>query len=120
MAVMISTSTLILSLSATPYLALTAYDIYLHKNDRVVPKIEKILHTILFIFLPTFILFSILGYSLIAAAFATIALPIMIADELLYHQHLDKHEKIVHVLAGLSLFAFVTTWLAYGDHPWMT
>jgi len=105
-----------LLLLSVPYLGFTSYDLWMHKHDRHVPQIEKILHAITVPCILTFLYFSIFDLTsanstTIASIALLITLPCMIADEVIYHKHLHKKEKTVHRLAGVSLITYIAYWL---------
>ena len=105
------TINLYLLLLAIPYLSFTSYDLWMHKHDRNVPQIEKILHGITIPSILVFLVFSIMSNTMIASIGLVIAFPCMLADELFYHKHLHIKEKKIHMLAGLSLIIYILAWL---------
>lgn len=108
------TANILLITSALPYLGFTGYDLWMHKHDRPVPKREHFLHAIILPLVILFLICASLGLNVYATIVVTIAFPCMIADELIYHQDLHAKEKLIHLLAGLSLMAFIVVWV------WMT
>jgi hypothetical protein len=92
-------------------LSFTAYDLWMHKNDREVPRTEQIFHAIILPCVLIFISSAIAGYKIIAMIALALCLPCMIVDELIYHQHLHIKERRIHGLAGLSFISFVAYWI---------
>ncbi len=101
----------LLLILSIPYLSFTAYDLWMHKHDRQVPKVEKIFHAIILPCVFAFLFCAITSFTTIAIVALTLALPCMIVDEVVYHKRLHKKERRIHSLAGLSFISFVAYWI---------
>ncbi len=98
-------------LVAMPYTAIAAYDFWLHKSDRDVPKIERWLHAIILMSVGLFIVFAAASKDLLAAISLAVLIPAAVADEFGYHRHLRLHERRIHIVGGVSLLALIGVWL---------
>lgn len=101
----------LLLMSLTPYLAVMAYDIWLHANHRKVPPKEQRVHHISVALLSVFVITSVIGLNRIAAIVFICTIPVMLYDEVMFHKMLSKHERAVHSIAGLCLLGFIAVWI---------
>jgi len=96
---------------ALPYLGLAAYDLWMHNHERLVPKLERILHNVILPLIIAFIVLACFGFNQYAKVVMLICFPCMLIDEVVYHKDLHIKEKRVHQQAGLSLIVFTGYWL---------
>ena len=102
---------LVLSLALTPYIGFIAVDAWMHEKARRVPKTEQWLHGGIALAIGAFFVAAFLGANWIAGVLLVLTLPLMAVDEIGFHGHLSKRERLVHLAEGLSLIIFVTVWL---------
>lgn len=102
---------LVLSLALAPYLGFVAVDVWMHEKARRVPRVEQWLHGGIIVAIGTFIILAFLGADIAAGILLLLSLPLMAVDEIGFHAHLSRREKLVHLAEGLSLIVFITVWL---------
>jgi len=102
---------LVLSIALAPYIGFVAVDAWMHEKARRVPKTEQWLHGGIVLALGAFFVAAFLGANWIAGVLLVLTLPLMAVDEIGFHGHLSKRERLVHLAEGLSLIMFVTVWL---------
>jgi hypothetical protein len=102
---------LVLSIALTPYLGFIAIDAWMHEKARCVPRIEQCLHGGIALAVGTFFVLAFLGANIAAGVLLLLSLPLMAVDEIGFHGHLSKRDRLVHLAEGLSLILFVTVWL---------
>jgi len=102
---------LALCVALAPYLGFVAIDAWMHEKARRVPVVEQWLHAAILLTLGSFFVAAFVGADAIAATALVLSLPLMAADELGYHGHLSRRERLVHLAEGLSLVLFVGVWL---------
>lgn len=100
-----------LALAFAPYLALAAYDGWLHEKARVVPRVEKVLHAGLFFSLAAFVILVARARTSAALAVLAVFLVFLVIDELGYHATLARTERRIHWTADAFLAGFVAFWL---------
>ena len=110
----------ILIASLLPYLALSAYDGWLHEKARRVPRPEQLLHGTLLVSA------IVLIYGIFNAR-APLAVPALIvfaiaacADEFGFHGQLERRERRLHHVAYACFAGFVAVaaWLGALRWPW--
>lgn len=110
--------TLLLVLSLLPYLALAAWDGWLHEKARRVPRVEQALHGLLFMSAACIIFGVFSGRSLLAlVAIAVFALAAA-ADELGFHGPLEQRERRLHHVAYASFAGFLGVAFWIGALQW--
>jgi hypothetical protein len=97
--------------AALPYIAIAGYDFWLHETDRVVPRLEGLLHATVITGVVSFLGLATLGKNLAAAVVLGIMLVAAVFDELGYHGNLDAHEKRLHWFGGAALSFCIGVWL---------
>ena len=102
---------LALSLAVAPYLGFVAVDAWMHEKARRVPTVEQCLHIAIVVALGAFFIAAFVGANTYAMALLALSLPLMAADELGFHAHLSRRERLVHLAEGLSLIVFISVWL---------
>ena len=102
---------LVLSLALTPFLGFIAVDAWMHEKSRRVPRIEQWLHGAIAVSLCAFFVLAFLGTYTAAVILLLLSLPLMAVDEIGFHGHLSRRERLVHLAEGLSLIVFITVWL---------
>ena len=102
---------LVLSVALAPYLGFIAIDAWMHEKARRVPTVEQWLHGGIALAIGSFFLMAFLGADTIAGILLVLSLPLMAADEIGFHGHLSRRERLVHLAEGLSLIIFVFVWL---------
>lgn len=102
---------LVLSLAVAPYLGFVAIDAWMHEKARCVPTVEQWLHVAIVVALGAFFVAAFVGANTYAMALLVLSLPLMAADELGYHAHLSRRERLVHLAEALSLIIFISVWL---------
>lgn len=102
---------LVLSVALAPYLGFVAIDAWMHEKARRVPMVEQCLHAGIALGVGAFFVAAFLGADTLAGILLLLSLPLMAADEIGFHGHLSKRERLVHLAEGLSLIAFVLVWL---------
>lgn len=102
---------LALSLALTPYLGFVAIDAWMHEKARRVPRFEQWLHAGIALAIGAFFVAVFLGANILAGILLLVSLPLMATDELGFHGHLSRRERLVHLAEGLSLVLFVLVWL---------
>lgn len=100
----------ILALVMTPYIAISAYDAFLHPRRRV-SMAEGALHGVSALSVLTFLVTSFFGYFIPAAIALAIAIPVIAADELIFHRDLGGHESLVHAGAHVSFIFYIGFWV---------
>jgi len=110
---------LLLVLSLLPYLALAAYDGWLHEKARRVPRFEQALHGLLFVSAASIIIGVFTGRSLLAMIAMGVFAVAAAADELGFHGPLDRRERRLHHVAYASFAGFlgVAFWLGAVQWP---
>ncbi len=103
--------TFVLMTALLPYLSFLAVDTWYHEKKRVVPPIEKGMHAAIIIGLVIFFYCAFQQYTLYAYIALAPTLICMAVDEVVYHQHLKKNEKLLHLGAGISLALFLGFWI---------
>lgn len=101
----------VLSVALAPYIGFVVVDAWMHEKARRVPRTEQWLHAGIAVFIGAFFLAAFRDANLIAGALLVLTLPMMAVDEIGFHGHLSKRERLVHLAEGLSLIVFVTVWL---------
>jgi len=102
---------LVLSIALAPYLGFVAIDAWMHEKARRVPRVEQWLHAAIALAIGTFFVLAFSGADIAAGILLLLSLPLMAVDEIGFHGHLSKRERLVHLAEGLSLIAFITVWL---------
>ena len=102
---------LVLSLALAPYLGLVAVDAWMHEKARRVPAVEQWLHAGIALTIGAFFIAAFLGANVLAGILLLLSLPLMATDEIGFHGHLSRRERLVHLAEGLSLMVFVSVWL---------
>lgn len=102
---------IVLSIALAPYLGLVAFDAWMHEKARRVPTLEQWLHGGIALAIGTFFVLAFVGADFAAAILLLVSLPLMAADEIGFHGHLSRRERLVHLAEGLALVLFVTVWL---------
>jgi hypothetical protein len=102
---------LLLSVALAPYLGFIAIDAWMHENARRVPTVEQWLHGGIALAIGSFFLAAFLGANTLAGILLALSLPLMAVDEVGFHGHLSRRERLVHLAEGLSLVIFVLVWL---------
>jgi hypothetical protein len=104
--------------SLLPYLALSAYDGWLHEKARKVPRAEQALHATLFVSAaalifgvftarPWFALVGLVGFA-----------PAACADEFGFHGMLERRERRLHHVAYACFAGFVAVAAGLGALRW--
>ena len=91
--------------SFSPYLALAAYDGWLHEKARRVPFAEQIFHAIAALSLPMLLWGLYAGRTRFAAVALAVFACAACVDELRFHKPLDRHERRLHFCA-YAFFGF--------------
>ncbi len=104
--------------SLLPYLALAAYDGWLHTRARVVPFTERCLHAVMALSFTglAWALFS--GSERAAVPSLAVFVIALIADELGFHAVLEQRERRLHHLAYACFAGFVIAAWAMGALRW--
>ena len=102
---------LVLSIALAPYLGFVAIDAWMHEKARRVPRVEQWLHAGIALAIGTFFVLAFSGADIAAGILLVLSLPLMAVDEIGFHGHLSKRERLVHLAEGLSLIVFITVWL---------
>src|SRR5688572_27685530 len=111
-------SKLILAAAFAPYLALAAYDGWLHEKARRVPKLEQALHATIFVAVVALLTALFRGPAWLAwPALALFALA-GAADEFGFHAPLERRERRLHHAAYACFAGFVGVALATGALGW--
>ncbi len=99
--------------SLLPYLALSAYDGWLHEKARRVPRVEQVLHAALALSAAAFIYGLFFDRAWLAVSALAVFVPAACADELGFHGMLEARERRLHHVAYASFAAFVgvAAWL---------
>lgn len=99
--------------SLLPYLALSAYDGWLHEKARRVPRIEQLLHAALALSAAALIFGLFAGRAWLALPALAVFVPAACADELGFHGMLESRERRLHHVAYASFagFVLVAAWL---------
>ena len=99
--------------SLLPYLALSAWDGWLHEKARRVPRVEQWLHALLFVSAGALIFGAFTVRPLVALAGLAVFAPAALADELGFHGGLDSRERRLHHVAYACFAGFVAmaAWL---------
>ena len=103
----------ILFASLLPYLALSAYDGWLHEKARRVPRMEQVLHATLALSAATLIYALFFDRPWLAVPALAVFVPAACADEFGFHGLLEQRERRLHHVAYASFAAFVlvASWL---------
>ena len=104
----------ILFASLVPYLALSAYDGWLHEKARRVPRIEQALHALLALSAIALIYGVFSGRAWLAWPGLAVFVPAALADELGWHGALERRERRLHHVAYASFAGFVAVAFALG------
>jgi hypothetical protein len=102
---------LVLSIALAPYLGFVAVDAWMHEKIRRVPKVEQWLHAGTALAIGAYFVAAFLDAEIFAGILLLLALPLMAVDEIGFHGHLSRRERLVHLAEGLSLIVFVLVWL---------
>lgn len=103
----------VLFASLVPYLALSAWDGWLHEKARRVPRIEQALHALLAMSAAALVFGAFTGRPLVAVIGLAVFAPAAIADEAGFHGQLEHRERRLHHVAYACFAAFVgvAAWL---------
>jgi hypothetical protein len=104
----------ILAASLVPYLALSAYDGWLHEKARRVPRVEQALHGVLFVSAVALIYGLFSGRAWLAWPGLAVFVPAALADELGWHGPLERRERRLHHVAYASFAGFVAVAFVLG------
>jgi hypothetical protein len=104
--------------SLLPYLALSAYDGWLHEKARRVPRAEQALHATLFVSAAALIIGAFTARPGIALAGLAAFVPAACADEFGFHGMLERRERRLHHLAYACFAGFVAVAVALGALRW--
>jgi hypothetical protein len=104
--------------SLVPYLALSAYDGWLHEKARRVPRVEQGLHAILAVSAATFIFSLFTGRAPFALPALAVFAVAACADEFGFHGALAYRERRLHHVAYASFAAFVAVAVGVGALRW--
>ena len=102
---------IVLSIALAPYLGFIAIDAWMHEKARRVPRVEQWLHVGIAAAIGAFFVLAFLDLNIAAGALLVLSLPLMAVDEIGFHGHLSRRERLVHLAEGISLIVFVTVWL---------
>ena len=98
-------------LAAIPYLAIAAYDFWLHETDRKVPRLESLFHGFVAIGVTLFLGFATFRLHVPAAVALAALLIAALVDELKFHGELDPREKRLHYCGGAALAFCMGVWV---------
>ena len=106
--------------SLVPYLALSAYDGWLHEKARRVPRVEQLLHAALALSAIAIIAGLFTHRAWLAVPALAVFAPAAIADEWGFHGPLERRERRLHHVAYASFagFLLVAAWLGALRWPW--
>jgi hypothetical protein len=104
----------ILAASLVPYLALSAYDGWLHEKARRVPRFEQVLHGLLAISATALVFGLFTARPWLAWPGLAVFVPAALADELGWHGALEHRERRLHHVAYASFAGFVAVAYALG------
>ena len=104
----------ILLASLVPYLALSAYDGWLHEKARRVPRAEQVLHALLALSAIALIFGLFSGRAWLAWPGLAVYVPAAIADEAAFHGMLERRERKLHHVAYACFAGFVAVAFALG------
>lgn len=109
----ISSQKLILLISFLPYLALAAYDGWLHEKARRVPMPEQCFHAMLAISLAVLVWSLFSGNTAFSIPSLCVFAIAALIDELVFHKPLDAFERRLHHIAYacFGFFIAVAFWL---------
>jgi len=102
---------LVLSIALAPYLGFVAIDAWMHEKARRVPRAEQWLHGGIAFTIGAFFVLVFSGADIAAGILLLLSLPMMVVDEIGFHGHLSRRERLVHLAEGLSLLVFIGVWL---------
>jgi hypothetical protein len=102
---------LVLYAALVPYLGFVAVDAWMHEKARRVPRAEQWLHGGIVVTLGSFFVLAFSGANIAAGILLVLSLPMMAVDEIGFHGHLSRRERLVHLAEALSLILFVSVWL---------
>jgi hypothetical protein len=108
----------ILFASLVPYLALSAYDGWLHERARRVPLKEQVLHALLALSAIALITGLFTARPWLAWPGLAVFVPAAIADEAGFHGMLERRERRLHHVAYACFAAFVGVAAWLGALPW--
>jgi hypothetical protein len=99
--------------SLLPYLALSAYDGWLHEKARRVPRAEQALHAALALSAAGFIYGLFYERAWLALWALAVFVPAACIDEFGFHGLLESRERRLHhvAYASFAVFAGVAAWL---------
>ena len=93
--------------SLVPYLALSAYDGWLHEKARRVPRFEQVLHALLALSAIAIIFGIFTGRPWLSLPGLAVFAPAAIADEAGFHGPLERRERRLHHVAYASFAGFL-------------
>ena len=100
----------ILLLAAAPYICALLVDGALHDKARRVPRREQYLHGLLAVNIIVFLGAAFAMRVWLGVAALALLLPLIAADELIYHRGLARLEHAVHVFSWAALGLFASIW----------
>lgn len=102
---------ILLGSALTPYVALAGVDAWMHERERVVPRIEQLLHYTAAIAFVGFCIAAFRDSMRVALPLLAVFAAATAWDELAFHRHLDRRERRVHVASFVALALFLAVWL---------
>lgn len=100
--------------SFTPYLAIAAYDGWLHEKARRVPFAEQCFHAAAALSLPVMLWGIYAGRAALAVAALAVFTVAALIDELRFHGPLPRHERRLHFIGYACFALFAATALMLG------